>query len=141
MGDETDPDRCVAARLYVAAEGSLVETRGLSTQFYPETYFLLRGVNGTGWYLPKDGTLKFITPDSYLLKVCGSKFTTELSGGAIVPTTYILKVVRREGKDKKYSFSATMEQQRNECPADEMFEHDENVITSPPTIMPGKAPH
>jgi hypothetical protein len=141
MGDETDPDRCVTARLYVAAEDSLVETHGLSTQFYPETYFLLRGVNGTGWYLPKGGTLKFTTPDSYLLKVCGSKFTTKLSGGAIVPTTYILKVVRRRGKDKRYSFSATMEQQKNECPADEMFERDENVITSPPAILPGKAPH
>ena len=72
IGAETDPDQCSSGRLYVAAEDSLIESHGLTTNFYPETYFLFRGVNGTGWYLPENGTLKFLTDDSYSLVVCGS---------------------------------------------------------------------
>ncbi len=147
IGAETDPDQCASARLYVAAEDSLIETHGLSTKFYPETYILLRGVNGTGWYLPEKGTLKFITADSYSLDVCGSEFTTKLSGGAIVPTAYTLSVVRREEKDKSYSFSASMEKKDDGshfgqmgCGVDQMFERDENYHTNPPSIKPGKAP-
>jgi hypothetical protein len=147
IGAETDPDYCASGRLYVAAEDSLIETRGLTTQFYPETYFLLRGAGGTGWYLPENGTLKFITADSYSLDVCGSEFTTKLSGGAIIPAAYTLRVVRREEKDKRYFFSATMEKHdsgsrfgQRGCGFDQMFARDENFKTNPPSIKPGKAP-
>lgn len=147
MGAETDPDQCATARLYVAAEDSLIESHGLATQFYPETYFLLRGVNGTGWYLPKGGTPKFLTDDSYSLIVCGSKFTKELSGGAIVPTAYILTVTRQEEKDKRYSFSASMEKhddpshfKETGCTWDDVFERDENFHTAPRDMRPGRVP-
>ena len=146
LGTETDPDRCTSARLYVAAEDSLTETHGLTTTFYPETYFLLRGVNGTGWYLPEKGTLKFITTDRFSLLVCGSKYTTELSGGALVPTAYFLRVTRREEKGNRFLFNATMEKYDSPrpgpmgCGADPMMDRDENIHVVPRLQRPGPAP-
>jgi hypothetical protein len=144
---ETDPDQCLGARLYLAAQDSLIETRGLTTEFKPETFFLLRGVNGTGWYLPEKETLKFITANRYSLLVCGTKFTTQLSGGAIVPTAYMLRVTRREEKGKRYSFGATMEKDDESprlwqigCGADHMMDRDENFHVAPRLMKPGKAP-
>lgn len=146
LGAETDPDRCTSARLYVAAEDALTETHGLTTKFYPETFFLLRGVNGTGWYLPEKETLKFITPDRFSLLVCGTKFTTQLSGGAIVPTAYVLSVTRWENKGGRFSFSAIMEKYDSPrlgpmgCGADHMMDRDENFVVVPRLQRPGPAP-
>jgi len=146
VGAETDLDRCAGARLYVAAEDSLTETHGLTTKFYPETYFLLRGVNGTGWYLPEKETLKFITADHFSLLVCGTTFTTKLSGGAIVPTAYILRVTRQEEKGGRFSFGATMERYDSPrlgpmgCGADHMMDRDENFHVVPRLQRPGPAP-
>jgi hypothetical protein len=146
LGAETDPDRCTGARLYVAAEDSLTETHGLTTKFYPETFFLLRGVNGTGWSLPERETLKFITADRFSLLVCGTKFTTQLSGGAIVPTAYILRITRQEEKGGRFSFSAIMEKYDSTrlgpigCGMDHMMDRDENFVTVPRLQKPGPAP-
>jgi hypothetical protein len=145
LGAETDPDQCTSARLYVAAEDALTETHGLTTQFYPETYLLLRGVNGTGWYLPDAETLKFITPDRFSLLVCGTKFTTELSGGAIVPTKYMLRITRHAETGGRFLFSATMEKQdtpgfEEACGADHMMDRDENFHVVPRLQKPGPAP-
>ena len=145
LGAETDPDRCTSARLYVAAEDSLTETHGLTTNFYPETYFLLRGVNGTGWYLAKSESLKFITTDRFSLLVCGTKFTTQLSGGAIVPTAYVLRVTRQEERGRRFSFSANMEKYDSPrlgpmgCGADHMMDRDENFHVVPRLQSPGPA--
>jgi hypothetical protein len=144
IGDETDPDQCNSARLYLAAEDSLIETKGLTTSFGQEAYFLMRGVNGTGWYLARKETLKFLSENSFSLLVCGSKFTTKLSGGAIVPTAYTLHIGRSLGEDRKYTFSATMENIGDrvpmECGIDQIMQRDENFHTSPPLISPGEAP-
>lgn len=144
IGDETDPDRCTGARLYVAAEDSLIVTKGLTTKFGQETYFLLRGVDGTGWYLSKNETLKFISENHFSLLVCGSKFMTKLSGGAIVPTAYIVNIIRSLGGDKKYTFRATMEnidsRMPRGCGMDQIMLRDENFHTVPSLIKPGKAP-
>ncbi|HEY3638408.1 MAG TPA: hypothetical protein VGK90_09675 [Rhizomicrobium sp.] len=145
LGAETDPDQCASARLYVAAEDSPVEVNGLAIRFSPETYFLLRGVNGLGWYLPENEPLKFITDDHFSLLVCGSKFTTQLSDGAVVPTAYTLDVTRQHEKDNRYSFSATMEKYGDNlvkigCGADHMMARDENFHVVPSLMQPGAAP-
>lgn len=142
VGDETDPDQCNSARLYLAAEDSLIETKGLTTTFGQEAYFLLRGVNGTGWYLAKNETLKFVSENSFSLLVCGSKFTTKLSGGAIVPTAYTLNISRSLDEDRKYTFSARMENIGDRIPAgcsmDQIMQRDENFV--PHHMNAGKAP-
>jgi hypothetical protein len=69
IGDETCPDRCNTSRLYLAAEDSLIVTKGWTTNFGQEAYFLLRGVNGTGWYLSKNETLKFASENRFSLFV------------------------------------------------------------------------
>ena len=142
VGDETDPDQCNSARLYLAAEDSLIETKGLTTTFGPEAYFLLRGVNGTGWYLAKKETLKFVSENNFSLLVCGSKFTTKLSGGATVPTAYTLNISRSLGGDRKYTFGATMENIGDripaECGMDQIMQRDESFV--PHRMNPGKAP-
>lgn len=142
IGAETDPDRCSTARLYVAAADALTETHGLTTRFYPNTFFLLRGVNGTGWYLPEKETLKFITPDRYSLLVCGTKGTPD----RWVPTAYALHVTRREEKGGRFSFGATMENYDSRrldsmgCGADHMMDRDENFLVVPRLQRPGPAP-
>jgi len=145
LGTETDPDRCTSSRLYVAAEDSVTDTHGLTTRFYPETYFLLRGVNGTSWYLPEKETLKFIATDSFSLLVCGSKYTPELSGGALVPTAYSVHIKRREEKGNRFSFGATMEKSDHPrvpraCGADHMMDRDENIHVVPRLQKPGPVP-
>lgn len=145
IGADSDPEQCSTSRLYVAAEDSVIETHGMSTKFYPATHFLLRGTNGTGWFLPEKGTLKFDTSDNFSLLVCGSQFTTHLSGGAIVPTAYTLHIIRKVGKDKQPYFTATMKALESRlwpkgCGGGEMFGRDENFRTDPSSIKPGKAP-